>query len=92
MYRVGFPGWRLAGRLGVTLLIRVHVHYDPEVKIYWTTSPDLRGLVVTGNSLDELFKETQAGIDSLLELEIKDTRGVHAAPRLTFTPDALGAA
>ncbi len=29
MYRVGFPGWKLAGRMGVTLLYRVNVLHDP---------------------------------------------------------------
>ena len=91
MYRVGFPGWKIAARAGLPMTVRVYVHYDPEVKSYWTTSPDMKGLIVTGNSLDELLKEAKAGIDDLMDIELHG-RTVHAAPRLSFTPDALCAA
>lgn len=91
MYRVGFPGWKIAARLGVALVVRVQVHYDPEVKSYWTTSPDLPGLVVTGNTLDELLQEAKGGIDGLLEFELQGAP-VHAAPRMSFSSSALGAA
>ncbi len=69
-YRVGLPGWKLAHRLGVPLTLRVNVHFDPEVKSFWTSSPDLNGLVVTGESLDEVWKEVEIGIGELLELEL----------------------
>ena len=91
MYRVGFPGWKIAARFGASIIVRVDVHYDPEVKSYWTSSPDLKGLVVTGNSLDELFREAKAGIDDLMEIEL-DGRPIDAKPRLSFSPSALGAA
>lgn len=91
MYRVGFPGWKIAARLGVPLVVRIDVHYDPEVKSYWTTSNDLKGLVVTGASLDELFREAKAGIDGLLEIEL-DGAAIEASPRLSFSNSALLAA
>lgn len=91
MYRVGFPGWKIAARLGVPMQVRVHVHYDPDVKSYWTTSPDLDGLIVTGNTLDELLHEAKAGIDGLMELHL-NTADIHATPRMSFTPEALCAA
>ncbi len=87
-YRVGFPGWKLAARLGLPLQVRVEVHYDPEVKSYWTTSPDLDGLVVCAPTLDELLREASIGIDELLELSLH-TSAVHATPRMSFTPEAL---
>ncbi|MDD2811064.1 DUF1902 domain-containing protein [Rhodoferax sp.] len=87
-YRVGFPGWKLAARLGVPLQVRVQVHYDPEVKSYWTTSPDLAGLVVCAPTLDALLREASIGIDELLELSL-NTSAVHATPRMSFTPEAL---
>ena len=91
MYRVGFPGWKLAARLGVPMMVRIDVHYDPEVKSYWTTSPDLAALVVTGASLDELLRQAKHGIDDLMDMELKG-RAIQAAPRLSFSPDALCAA
>ena len=90
-YRVGFPFWKLAARAGLPLAVRVFVHYDPEVRSYWASSPDLKGLVVTGNSLDELLREAMAGMDALLDIELHGRRA-HAVPRLSFTPAALSAA
>lgn len=91
MYRVGFPGWKIAARLGVPMFIRIDVHYDPEQKSYWTSSPDLGGLVVTGSSLDELIREAKFGIDALMELQLNGTQ-IEAKPRVSFTDSALCAA
>lgn len=93
MYRVGLPFWKTAARFGVPVKVRVCVHFDPETKSYWTTSPDLDGLTVTGNSLDELFKEAMAGMHTLLDMELNgDHDNVAARPQLSFSQDALCAA
>lgn len=76
-YRVGMPGWRTLARLGVDLYARVDVHFDADVKSYWAESPDLRGLVVSGNTLEELRAEVAAAGAVLLELEL----GGHDHPR-----------
>ena len=47
--------------------LRVAVHHDPEVDVYWATSTDLRGLVVEAKTMDALVNEVQCGIDTLLE-------------------------
>ncbi len=91
MYRVGFLGWKIAARFGVPIYLRVTVHYDSDAKSYWTSSPDLAGLVVTGNSLDELFKEARVGIDELMGIELNGAQ-IEAKPRLSFTDSALCAA
>ena len=91
MYRVGFPGWKIAARIGIPMLVRIDVHYDAEAKSYWTTSPDLVGLIVTGNTIDELLHEAKIGIDGLMELALHG-KTVQAAPRLSFTNEALCAA
>ena len=88
MYRVGFLGWKIAARFGIPLFVRVRVHYDPDAKSYWTSSPDLGGLVVTGNSLDELLREAKAGIDELLEIQLNGAQ-IEAKPRLSFSDSAL---
>ena len=91
MYRVGFPGWKIVARFGAPMLVRVDVHYVAEAKSYWTSSPDLKGLVVTGDTLDELFREAKSGINDLMELEL-DGASVSAKPRLSFSNSALCAA
>lgn len=81
MYRVGFPGWKLAGRFGVTLVFRVDVLHDSEAGVYVATSPDLRGLVAEAPTLDELFREVYAGADELVGDQVLPAR-----------PDAIRAA
>ena len=70
MYRIGFPGWKIAARAGIPLFLRVEVHHDAEVDRYWADSPDLRGLVMEAQSLDELFASTRAAALDLLELQL----------------------
>jgi predicted RNase H-like HicB family nuclease len=83
MYRIGFPGWKVAARWGVPLSLRVLIHYDSEAASYWTTSPDLGGLIVTGNDLEELFAEVKLAAPDLIELEIGQPARL---ARTSFTP------
>lgn len=67
MYRVGFPGWKLAARLGVPLLLRVEVMHDDAAGVFVATSPDLRGLVAEAPTIDGLFRAVYDCTDMLLE-------------------------
>lgn len=71
MYRVGFPGWKLAARLGVPLLLRIDVTHDDDVGVFTATSPDLRGLVAESVSREVLFKDVYDCVDMLLEEQLK---------------------
>ncbi|TAN09446.1 MAG: DUF1902 domain-containing protein [Burkholderiaceae bacterium] len=75
MYRVGRPGWRLAYRLGATLLYRVNVARDVEAGVYIATSPDVRGLVAEAATFDELFREVEAGADELIGSQLRARSG-----------------
>ena len=91
MYRVGFPGWKLAAKFGVPIVVRIDAHYDRESGSYWASSPDLDGLVVTGGTLDELKNEAVAACDALLSLQLHSLP-VKAAARLSYQESALQAA
>jgi predicted RNase H-like HicB family nuclease len=91
MYRVGLPGWKFAARLGVPVSLRVYVHYDAEVKSYWANSPDLDGLVVAGNTLDELQSEAVSACELLLSLHLEQ-RPFHAITRLMYQQPVPSAA
>lgn len=91
MYRVGFPLWKSAARMGVPVLVRVHVHHDSETDSYWAQSPDLDGLVVTGATLDEVCKEAVAASHSLLELAVQG-RKTNAQTELRIRDTAYCAA
>jgi predicted RNase H-like HicB family nuclease len=70
MYRIGLPGWKIAARWGVPLSMRIHIHHDPDARVYWTSSPDLTGLIVEGATLDEVFAEVKLAAPDLIELEL----------------------
>ena len=69
MYRVGYPGWKLAARLNVPLLIKLDVIHDKDAGVFVITSADLRGLVVEAPDTaiaEELHGEIQGCVESLM--------------------------
>ena len=66
MYRVGFPGWKIAARLGVPVLFRVDVHHDSEAGVFIATSPDMRGLVVEATTKEDLISSVYDCMDMLM--------------------------
>ena len=70
MYRVGFPGWKLAAKLGVPVRLRVFIAQDLESNVYVAQSPDLEGLVLEGQTLEEIKKEALSCSKFLLEIAL----------------------
>ena len=66
MYPLRFPLSSLLGSMGVPLLIKVEIICDKEAQVYVATSPDIQGLVVEADSLDEVKRETLELIPGLL--------------------------
>lgn len=48
----------MLGRLGVPLVVRVLVARDHEAEVFIATSPDVPGLIVEADTMDELISET----------------------------------
>jgi predicted RNase H-like HicB family nuclease len=69
MYRLGWPGAALLAGMGIPLLIKVEIIHDTEANVYVATSPDLTGLVVEAETLDELEKEVWELVPELLTLD-----------------------
>ena len=67
MYRIGLPGWKLAARFGVRLLLRVQVIRDDVAGVLVATSPDLPGLVVEAKSSGELIQCVYDCADLLID-------------------------
>ena len=91
MYRIGFPGWKIAARWGAKLKLRVDIHHDAQTNSYWADSPDLDGLVVAALTLDELRSEVRGAADVLLELAL-DSRCSHTTPVLRFWDEDIQSA
>ena len=73
MYRVGFPGWKVASRLGFSLLVKIDVVHDKEARVYVATSHDLPGLVVEAKSMDQLFPDVYDCVDMLLTEHLRSS-------------------
>jgi predicted RNase H-like HicB family nuclease len=86
MYRVGFPGWKLASKLGIPVRLRVNIHFDAEAQRYWADSPDLDGLIVEARTLDDLKDETLGAAGALLELQL---HGKHPDARTKFMMESV---
>jgi GTP-sensing pleiotropic transcriptional regulator CodY len=59
MYPAGWPLAMLVNRMGVPLLVRVYVTFDEEAKVFIADSPDVQGLLLEGESLDEIEREAR---------------------------------
>lgn len=70
MYRIGFPFWRGAARMGIPLTLRVNVMRDDEAGVFVATSNDLRGLVCEAATMDELVTEVRGATHELLKLQL----------------------
>lgn len=71
MYRVGFPGWKIAARFGAHLLVKIDVLHDKESGVFVATSRDLPGLVVEAPGMEELFPEVYNCVTMLLTEKLK---------------------
>lgn len=91
MYRVGFPGWKVAARLNIPLKVLVCIHRDEDAQVYFAHSPDLRGLVVEAKTLEELRDEVRSAAIELLDAEFNGHRPP-TTPELRFNDTALCAA
>ena len=59
-YRVGFPGWKIAALLGITLEVCVEVLWDDEAKVFVAQSDDFLpdfGCVAEAKTWDGLKNE-----------------------------------
>ncbi|MEC5159543.1 MULTISPECIES: DUF1902 domain-containing protein [unclassified Janthinobacterium] len=70
MYRIGFPFWKQAARLGIPLKLRVNLLHDQDAGVYVATSGDLKGLVCEAPTMDELLKELNLATVELLSLQL----------------------
>lgn len=83
MYRLGWPCATFFAGMGVSLLIKVEIIHDNEANVYIATSPDVKGLVVEAETLDELEKEVWDLVPELLTPD-KSTLHIKAVTHLSF--------
>lgn len=70
-YRVGFPGWKIAARLGFPLCVKVSVLWDKDAKVFVAQSDDFLpefGCVAESDTWEGLQKELQAVFEDAFEV------------------------
>ena len=67
-YPFNYPFAPTLYRLGVTLHIQIEIIHDGEAGVYIATSPNLAGLVLESESVDQLTHEVSEAIPNLLAL------------------------
>ena len=73
-YRVGFPGWKLAARIGISLKVVVEVTFDNETGYFTALSSDFNpesGIAAEAKTWDELVKEVEIEINEAMEFIFK---------------------
>lgn len=70
MYRLSWPCAAFFAGIGFVAVCKVEIIYDEEANVYIATSPDLKGLVVEAETLDELEKEVRDLVPELLTLNL----------------------
>ncbi|MDD5274928.1 MAG: DUF1902 domain-containing protein [Methylovulum sp.] len=86
MYRLSWPCAAFFVDLGLSLLIKVEIIHDDEANVYVATSPDLKGLVVEAETLDELEKEVRDLVPELLTLNLPKSQAKAGAQVSFSTP------
>ena len=89
-YRVGWPLWKTFARMGVTVKFSVVVHFDEDSKTLWADSPDIDGLVASGNNMLELQAAVWSMASDLLDLGL-NSKQVHARPQYGIEGDLVHA-
>ncbi len=90
MYRLGWPCATFFAEIGVLLLIKVEIIHDNESNVYVATSPDLKGLVVEAETLDDLEKEKWDLVPELLTLDRPKLRAKKSNPLIVFSATRCG--
>lgn len=87
MYRIGYPAWKTLAHWGVPILARINVHHDAESNTLWADSPDLDGLIVSGNTLEEIRSEATLAASTLINLTLNDRNArAHTELRIRGEP------
>lgn len=67
MYRVSWPAARVLGRMGVKLSVVLDITHDSEAGVFIAVSKDVPGLVVEGDSVEQVMREARNLIPELME-------------------------
>lgn len=82
IYRVGWPLWKLAYKLGCTLYYRYDIYQSSESNDYCAISPDIKGLNAEAKTLDEIKEAMEYGAQEIVKLDLFGLDEHHKEPTL----------
>lgn len=68
-YRIGFPGWKIAARMGLPLTVKIRILFDESARVFVAVSDGFgphSGLIAEASSWPDLMKEVAAQIEAAL--------------------------
>lgn len=68
MYPFNYPFAKFISAIGIPVYIKIEAFLDEEAGVYVASSPNVKGLHVEAESLDELRKEIELTLPGLLEI------------------------
>ncbi len=75
-YRIGWPGWKIAYKLGFQIYCVVVIGYTPkEENCFYVADSDLFGLNTDAKTIDELIDNINECVNLLLDEMITDNKG-----------------
>ncbi len=89
VYHVGWPGWKIAARLGVPLKVKVSVLFDDEAKVFVAECIDFLpylGIVTEAPTVDELQNKLTGLFEEAMAEAFKDHRHHKLSYSLTLVP------
>lgn len=85
-YRAGLPGWRIAGRLGFTLVYHYRVLFDASCRRFIGVCPVLRRLLAEGDSIAEIKDVIEGSAPFFAALQVYGREEASAGRKLQLIP------
>lgn len=88
-YRVGFPGWKIAARIGIPLKVVVSIVFDPRTGYFTALSDDFNpqsGIAAEAKDWDDLVKEVNYEIEEAMDFIFKNRPEDAVTPYFVSSP------
>lgn len=87
-YRVGWPFWKQAFKLGVKLSYRYQIFYDVDCKRYIGISPDVTGLIAECDTPEEVKSVIEGNAPDLVSCQIYGSKHSKSLPSDLLVPNS----
>ncbi|SPT71300.1 Uncharacterised protein [Anaerobiospirillum thomasii] len=79
-YRIGWPGWKIAYKLGFSLYYRYVVYFNKDLKHFCGYSPDVKGVIAESEDLREVIEAIQDSANEFIAIDLNTTKNLNIKP------------